>query len=347
MEHLLTFSVIFLYLRQGLTNERMCGDTRNVFSTVGGEVVLPVQQTDVQDITWMTEKDKGVFAVTEPGRPVTIRSLSYNGRLNVTANGSLMIIKLTMEDQGIYKGSILRRGLGQCAQLYRLSLYGLTNEKVCRDTRHLSSKVGGEVVLPIQQTEFQDITWMNKDKSIFAVTEPEKPVTVRSLSYNGRLSVTANGSLIIVKLTKEDQGIYKGSILRRGLGQCAQLYNLTVYEEQIYVFSNATTTSPVRTTTEVKTTKSSKQVREWIVIIMCVTGTAALVLMFVITMLISGYQNIKKRRKTEASREEAAMLYTQLDIKCRHKGPPAREVQDQSTVTYSDVKIASKTQTNV
>ncbi|KAM4013533.1 uncharacterized protein ACNLHF_003616 [Anomaloglossus baeobatrachus] len=293
----------------------------------------------------MTDRDKNIFAVTEPGKPVIIRSQFYNERINVTVDGSLIITNLTREDQGTYKGSVLRRTSGQCVQFYNLTLHGLTNEKICGEIRHVSSDVGGEVMFSIKQTEIQDITWMTDiDKNIFAVTEPGKPVTIRSQLYNGRVNVTANGSLIITKLTRRDQGIYKGSVLRRTSGQCAQFYNLTLceikyLEEPIYIFSNSTTNSPVRVGNGDKTNNNRQRVTAWITIILCVSATAALVLIFVITILVSKLQ-------TATSLKEEEMLYTNLDMKCLQRGPPARFVKQETTVTYSNLKVAIKTKTS-
>ncbi|XP_073423271.1 uncharacterized protein [Dendrobates tinctorius] len=345
MEHLL-FSVIFLYLREGLTNEQICEETKHVSSMEGGEVTFSITQMEVQDITWMTYRDKSIFAVTEPGKPVTIRSQLYNGRINVTASGSIIITKLTREDRGTYKGSVLRRTLGQCAQFYNLTIYGLTNEQICEETKHVSSMEGGEVTFSITHMEVQDITWMTyRDKSIFAVTEPGKPVTIRSQLYNGRINVTASGSIIITKLTREDRGTYKGSVLRRTLGQCAQFYNLTIYEnqyleEQISIFSNATTTSPVsvRGSTGAKTAKARQQFTAWITIILYVSATAALVMIFVITIVVSKLQTVTSRKEN--------LLYCNLDMKRLQRGPPARTVREETTVTYSHLKVALKTKTS-
>ncbi|XP_077114234.1 uncharacterized protein LOC143769492 isoform X1 [Ranitomeya variabilis] len=336
MEHLLLFSVIFLCLRASLSNEQICDETRHVSSKEGGEVMFSITQTDVQDITWMTDRDKSIFAVTEPGKPVTIRSQLYSGRIKVTAYGSLIITNLTREDQGTYKGSVLRRTSGQCAQFYNLTLHGLTNENICGETRHISSEVGGEVKFFIKQMEVQDITWMtDTDKNIFAVTKPGKPVTIRSQLYNGRINVTASGSLIITKLTREDRGIYKGSVLRRTSGQCAQFYNLTLYEnkyleEEISMFSNTPTTSSVGGSTGAKTAKERQQSTAWIRIILCVSTTAALVMIFIITIVVSKLQTVPSRKEN--------LLYCNLDMKHLQRGPPARIVVEETTVTYSYLK---------
>ncbi|KAG8560171.1 hypothetical protein GDO81_014823 [Engystomops pustulosus] len=259
----------------------------------------------------MSNKDKKIFAVTEAGKPVTIRSRIYDERLNATTNGSLIITRLTREDQGIYTANILRRSAGQCVQFYNLVLHGLPIEDLCGETRHVSHELGGEVVLPVQQSEVQDITWMmDRNKNIFAVTEPGKPVIIRSLIYDGRLKATADGSLVISKLTREDQGIYKGSVLRWRSGQCVLFYNLTVYAS----FRNSSITPPLRNISKMSsngaiTTPSRKQATAWIIVILCVFATAVLMLIFIVSIVVSRVQEGTRARNTE---EETTITYSFL-----------------------------------
>ncbi|XP_075700667.1 uncharacterized protein LOC142665018 [Rhinoderma darwinii] len=226
------------------------------------------------------------------------------------------------------------------------ALQSLATEEICEEIIHVSSEMGGEVMLHVEQTEIRDITWMtDRDKNIFAGTEPGKPVVIiRSPFYNGRLKVTADGSLIITNLTREDRGIYKASVLKQTSGQCAQFYNLTLYEEQVSFFrtSSTTSTSPI-----MNSSRSSKRALAWIPIIMCVSATAALLLLLVVAILVSTFQQMNDRRRNGASQNEDETLYTNLDIKSLQKVPPARYVKEQNTVTYSLVKVATKMKTNV
>ncbi|KAG8560170.1 hypothetical protein GDO81_014823 [Engystomops pustulosus] len=285
----------------------------------------------------MSNKDKKIFAVTEAGKPVTIRSRIYDERLNATTNGSLIITRLTREDQGIYTANILRRSAGQCVQFYNLVLHGLPIEDLCGETRHVSHELGGEVVLPVQQSEVQDITWMmDRNKNIFAVTEPGKPVIIRSLIYDGRLKATADGSLVISKLTREDQGIYKGSVLRWRSGQCVLFYNLTVYAS----FRNSSITPPLRNISKMSsngaiTTPSRKQATAWIIVILCVFATAVLMLIFIVSIVVSRVQ--------EGTTSQHELLYCDLDLKRLQKGTRARNTEEETTITYSFLRFSKTT----
>ncbi|XP_075048012.1 cell adhesion molecule CEACAM3-like isoform X2 [Mixophyes fleayi] len=172
------------------------------------------------------------FATTEPGNPVVVRDKLYKGRLDVTADGSLIITNLSRGDQGIYKANIDRQISGQCTQIYGLKVYGVIGA-LCGERRNVSGIEGGDVTLPVDQTEIRDISWVT-DKRIIARTEPGKPVVVREKLYNGRLDVTADGSLIITNLSREDQGIYTADIQGQSSEQCTQIYYLTIYDGNFY-----------------------------------------------------------------------------------------------------------------
>ncbi|XP_073423273.1 uncharacterized protein [Dendrobates tinctorius] len=78
----------------------------------GTEVILVVDaigESEIQDIQWV--KNGINFATTHPTEGVTIRDSSYNGRLGSSSDGSLIIYKFEMEDQGEYKADILMTDL--------------------------------------------------------------------------------------------------------------------------------------------------------------------------------------------------------------------------------------------
>ncbi|XP_063295389.1 SLAM family member 5-like [Pelobates fuscus] len=110
-----------LYLR-GILCVEICGEKRTVFGAAGADVILPVNQTEIRDITWVAVKELYHFATTKPGGYVDIRYNQYKGRLYGTANGSLNVTKLTIRDQGDYKANINTRKK-QCGQLYDLRVF--------------------------------------------------------------------------------------------------------------------------------------------------------------------------------------------------------------------------------
>ncbi|XP_075048698.1 uncharacterized protein LOC142108751 [Mixophyes fleayi] len=117
MEIFYLHAIVFLHLQNSVLGAS-CGERRNVSGIEGGDVTLPVDQTDIRDISWVT--DMRPIATTEPGKPVAVRGKFHKGRLDVTADGSLIITNLSREDQGIYSANILRQTSEQCTQLYDL-----------------------------------------------------------------------------------------------------------------------------------------------------------------------------------------------------------------------------------
>ncbi|XP_075047961.1 T-lymphocyte surface antigen Ly-9-like isoform X2 [Mixophyes fleayi] len=120
MNNLFFYSLVVLYLQKGVLGAS-CGERRNVSGIEGGDVTLPVDQTEIRDISWVI--DTRLIATTEPGNPVVVKEKLYNGRLDVTADGSLIITNLSREDQGIYTADIQRQRSGQCTQIYYLTVY--------------------------------------------------------------------------------------------------------------------------------------------------------------------------------------------------------------------------------
>ncbi|XP_063803827.1 uncharacterized protein LOC134980790 [Pseudophryne corroboree] len=211
--------------RKGVSGETLCGERRNVSGIEGGEVTLPVGETGIRDISWVA--GMRLIVITEPGKPVVVRETLYRGRLSVTADGSLIISNLSRDDQGIYTANIQRQLSGPCIQIYDLRVYGVPGSS-CGERREVSGIEGGDVTLPVGDTGIRDDIWVT-DMRLIAKTEPGNPVMVHNNLYRGRLSVTADGSLIITNLSREDQGNYTANIRRQISGQCTQIYDLTVH----------------------------------------------------------------------------------------------------------------------
>ncbi|KAM8921500.1 SLAM family member 5-like [Pelodytes ibericus] len=112
-------------MANGIFCAKSCTDKITISGAVGGDVILPVTQTGIKDISWITVKDGSHFATTNPNRIINVRSDRHEGRLYGTDNGSLYFTKLTHEDQGIYKVDILFSDKGnKCTeQLYDLTVF--------------------------------------------------------------------------------------------------------------------------------------------------------------------------------------------------------------------------------
>ncbi|XP_077320279.1 uncharacterized protein LOC143942762 [Lithobates pipiens] len=215
----------FSFLQKGET----CGQ-KNTSGTIGGRVTLHVDLADIEYISWVAANpDIKFLAKTEPGKPVATRHPAYIGRVKATADGSLVIISLTKEDQGQYTANVQRFKFGQCLQTFNLRVFGVSSAESCTKWINVSGVEGGEATLLLDLTGFTSITWVTVNDLVhFAVTEPGKPVVILDDRYKGRLNVTTNGSLIITGLTREDQGTYGSYAVAQTSLQCAQLYNFTV-----------------------------------------------------------------------------------------------------------------------
>lgn len=99
---------------------------------------------------------------------------------------------------------------------------------VCGESKFLSSTIGGQVTLSIEKMEFSFIYWLSTEKFL-AKTSPGEPVEIRHTDYNGRLKATADGSLIIMNMTRGDQNQYTANVQRIPSGQCRQEFNLRVF----------------------------------------------------------------------------------------------------------------------
>ncbi|KAM3918701.1 uncharacterized protein RB166_013478 isoform 1-T2 [Leptodactylus fuscus] len=86
------------------------------------------------------------------------------------------------------------------------------------------------IVASIKESEIQDIQWV-KNGINFATTKPNKEVTIRDSNYNERLGASNDGSLVIQKLTMEDQGEYKADILMLNSKKYEIIYVLHISEE--------------------------------------------------------------------------------------------------------------------
>ncbi|XP_044128473.1 uncharacterized protein LOC122922080 isoform X2 [Bufo gargarizans] len=115
---------IFLLVHKAALSEKSCGATINVQHIEGGQVTLPVDEIGIRNISWRRASELTYITRTEPGKLHLIQSSPYKVRLNVTADGSLIITKLHKGDQGLYRAEIVRRTLDHCVQLYDLKVPG-------------------------------------------------------------------------------------------------------------------------------------------------------------------------------------------------------------------------------
>ncbi|CAH2327128.1 SLAM family member 5-like [Pelobates cultripes] len=172
-------------LQTGILCAVQCGDKRTVNGAVGGDVILPVSQTGIKDISWVIVNGGTHFATTKPDGDIDIRDNRYKGRLYRTADGSLNFTKLTREDQREYTANIRTDpGNKQCEQQYDLRVFKkilpedfeilptVTTNVTCIVT--LLCKVNGSEVI---------ITWSRPDGSNINVINGSLLVSDTNTSY--------------------------------------------------------------------------------------------------------------------------------------------------------------------
>ncbi|XP_073493748.1 uncharacterized protein [Phyllobates terribilis] len=197
--------------------------TTNVTEVNGNNVTLKVPEQNINDITWIYGHNR--IASTGPHKPINVTS-TYRGKLASDPDGSLIIINLQQEDNGMYSASIkLLNGEMRTAQ-YQLQVYHVK-------TTNVTGVNGNNVTLKVYEPNINYITWTYGHNRI-ASTGPHKPINVTS-TYRGKLASDPDGSLIIITLQQEDNGMYSASIkLVNGEMRTAQ-YQLQVYQNRSWI----------------------------------------------------------------------------------------------------------------
>ncbi|XP_063295903.1 uncharacterized protein LOC134583076 isoform X2 [Pelobates fuscus] len=255
--------IIFLC---GIYGAAPCGNTY-ITGVEEESVILQLGRTGVTWELCTGDGKQSFIARTYPQRPVEVLNPLYNGRLFSTPDGSLVISKLTMKDQGIYNADLF---VGEwtylCDHRFNLTIIGrsqhygngnpttvgeafsdelpcppkassfdhdISSPTPCRN-RHVTAFEGDSVTLQLGQTGIETTTWEvcigDGRRYFIANTLRRGSLEIRDvLWYNGRLSSAQDGSLIITKLTMEDQRIYNADLFRISWQyRCDQRYNLTV-----------------------------------------------------------------------------------------------------------------------
>ncbi|XP_063295380.1 uncharacterized protein LOC134582656 [Pelobates fuscus] len=164
-----------------------CGNKRTVIGEVGGDVILPVNQTGIKDASWVFVNGGTHFATTKPDGDIDIRDNRYEGRLDGTTDGSLKFTKLIREDQREYKANIRTDpGNKQCEQQYNLRVFkkiqpedleilpNVTINGTCTVTLSCKVNVNGSDV---------NITWRSPDGSNINEINGSLRVSDTNISY--------------------------------------------------------------------------------------------------------------------------------------------------------------------
>ncbi|KAM4662096.1 SLAM family member 9-like isoform 1-T1 [Discoglossus pictus] len=120
-------SLIFLLFHNSILCVDLCGNTKNMSGSVGGETILQVStENTIKDIIWNIGDN--VIATTVPDKPIDVRYDPLENRLLSMRDASLQITYLKETDQGTYTASIRYMTKKACKQRYQLTLYKKLSE---------------------------------------------------------------------------------------------------------------------------------------------------------------------------------------------------------------------------
>ncbi|XP_038160047.1 contactin-2-like [Cyprinodon tularosa] len=170
---------------------------------VGDEVALACRSDfyirgGCETITWLFTSTNPTVKLFETGQ-IHQEAAAKSDRLSVTADCSLVIKKVSLEDVGLYtcrkQGSDFNISLSVIHILQYL---------------HLKARVGDEVTLPCENInhDCKTITWLFTSKSQTVKLFETGKIHQDAAAKSDRLSLTADCSLVIKKVSLEDAGIY-------------------------------------------------------------------------------------------------------------------------------------------
>ncbi|XP_073423061.1 uncharacterized protein [Dendrobates tinctorius] len=186
----------------------------------GEDAILQVSQTQARlsNINWNFEQH--IIAITRPGQPLQLEKYSYKyaGRLSSSIDGSLEISRLTATDRQIYRAEIFDENQRYlCVQLYDVitdapagNSPSVPFSEACSNTIQVFYSVGENITLKLpSRARIASIFWDINNIDHIVTTQPGGIIYRQNSSYNGKLSVTNDGSLRIFNLTTKDQHVYR------------------------------------------------------------------------------------------------------------------------------------------
>ncbi|XP_073495437.1 uncharacterized protein [Phyllobates terribilis] len=206
----------------------------------GEDAILQVSRkyTQLSIINWNFEQH--IIAITRPGQPLKLEkySFKYAGRLSSSSDGSLVISRLTPTDGQIYRAELFDANRSYlCVQLYDVTTDApggnspsVPLSEACSPTIQVLYKVGENVILRLpSHSRIASIYWDINNIDHIVTTQPGGIIYRQNSSYNGKLSVTNDGSLKIFNLTTKDQHVYRADHFnQQWVHLCTQHYDVRV-----------------------------------------------------------------------------------------------------------------------
>ncbi|XP_075185824.1 pregnancy-specific glycoprotein 22-like [Anomaloglossus baeobatrachus] len=229
------------------------GPTKVLTFHEGENVTLQVSRNQPQlaNINWNFEQN--IIAITGPGQPIALLKYSYKyaGRLSSASDGSLEISRLTAADGQIYRAEIFDANRTYvCVQLYDVTTDGsrrnspsLPLSEACSPTVQILYSIGQNVILKLpSNSRTASVYWDINNIDHIVTTQPGGVMFRQNSSYNGKLSVTNDGSLRILNLTTKEQRVYRADHFNSDwVHLCTQHYDVRV--------KNVTCDGPTKTLT--------------------------------------------------------------------------------------------------
>ncbi|XP_040190461.1 uncharacterized protein LOC120921997 [Rana temporaria] len=215
----------------GVTPETANMKTVYVFSSEEQEVTLPFPELlmdQVEDVFWMKDYAQHI-ATTFMNESLHILDSRYQGRLNSTSDGSLIIHDLRVEDRGKYSADIHLTNKELYTEIYHLTIYR-KSYYIPLGRRNITVTEGGDLNLQNDLQGIQSIDWLAPRWNRFAVTKQDGTMCIYNENYSDRLSSLKDGSITIKRVTKKDEGIYRAHMFSHN-GTLLEL------EYQVYIQS--------------------------------------------------------------------------------------------------------------
>ncbi|XP_068110898.1 uncharacterized protein [Hyperolius riggenbachi] len=215
-----------------------CGSTKILKFTKNESLILQLD-SPITFATWDFEKH--LIAITGPLEQLELGSHSsaYQGRLFSLNDGSLQITAFTSKDARIYRAGLFRPGWQfVCAHLYDVRIKGTEHigpspkireriESCSSVTTQVYADIGDNVILRLPKYNGLDkVTWDINNIDHIAITEPG--VLKNQNTTYGTLSVTSDGSLMLLPTTAEYERVYRAELF--GHNRCTQLFDLRLEE---------------------------------------------------------------------------------------------------------------------
>lgn len=215
-----------------------CGEVRDVSGREEEEITLSLytKGAPIKLMYWFSPR-RDLLAKTKPNGYIQAQS-HYDRRLQTLQDGSLTIMKLSVQDQGIYTTNVHMYNGESCVQMYNVTISSVSPEQASIKKVYVYSREEQKVTLPLPEhlaNQVEDILWMKDNVKHIATTFKDGALHVLDSSYQGRLLSADDGSLVILDLRVEDRGQYSADIHLTNAELYTEIYHVGIYRKSYYL----------------------------------------------------------------------------------------------------------------